>query len=87
MLLICLFLFHADQFFKVGWKMVMLGDETWLKLFPELFIRSDGVGSFFVSISVADMKFYGPYNLHMNTLSNVLCNYCANYVTSLIYVV
>jgi hypothetical protein len=37
------------QFFRIGWKMVMLGDETWLKLFPGLFMRHDGVSSFFVS--------------------------------------
>ncbi|CAL9001848.1 unnamed protein product [Prunus brigantina] len=41
-----------DQFFKIGWKMVMLGDETWLKLFPGLFIRHDGVSSFFVKDTV-----------------------------------
>lgn len=28
----------------------MLGDDTWLKLFPGLFVRHDGVSSFFVSI-------------------------------------
>lgn len=27
----------------------MLGDETWLKLFPNMFDRHDGVSSFFVS--------------------------------------
>lgn len=36
--------------------MVMLGDETWLKLFPGLFMRHDGVSSFFVSIPIADIK-------------------------------
>lgn len=30
----------------------MLGDETWLKLFPGLFMRHDGVSSFFVSFYV-----------------------------------
>ncbi|KAM1091589.1 hypothetical protein FF1_019057 [Malus domestica] len=40
------------QFFKIGWKMVMLGDETWLKLFPGLFLRHDGVSSFFVKDTV-----------------------------------
>ncbi|XP_062178247.1 GPI ethanolamine phosphate transferase 2 isoform X3 [Alnus glutinosa] len=40
------------QFLKFGWKMVMLGDETWLKLFPGLFIRHDGVSSFFVKDTV-----------------------------------
>lgn len=28
----------------------MHGDDTWLKLFPGLFTRHDGVSSFFVSI-------------------------------------
>lgn len=49
-----LFLAHycvAGQFFSIGWKMVMLGDETWLKLFPGLFTRHDGVSSFYVSHS------------------------------------
>ncbi|KAJ0667600.1 putative Type I phosphodiesterase/nucleotide pyrophosphatase/phosphate transferase [Helianthus annuus] len=40
------------QFFRIGWKMVMLGDETWLKLFPGLFTRHDGVSSFFVKDTV-----------------------------------
>ncbi|KAI9165742.1 hypothetical protein LWI28_019692 [Acer negundo] len=40
------------QLFGIGWKMVMLGDETWLKLFPGLFTRHDGVSSFFVKDTV-----------------------------------
>jgi len=40
----------AAQFFKIGWKMVMHGDDTWLKLFPGFFARHDGVSSFFVSL-------------------------------------
>ncbi|KAL1107459.1 hypothetical protein V6Z11_D03G045700 [Gossypium hirsutum] len=40
------------QFFKIGRKMVMLGDETWLKLFPGLFKRHDGVSSFYVKDTV-----------------------------------
>ncbi|KAJ8771188.1 hypothetical protein K2173_025876 [Erythroxylum novogranatense] len=40
------------QLFRIGWKMVMLGDETWLKLFPELFMRHDGVSSFFVKDTI-----------------------------------
>lgn len=42
----------SGQFLRIGWKMVMLGDETWLKLFPGLFMRHDGVSSFFVSLCV-----------------------------------
>lgn len=29
----------------------MYGDDTWLKLFPDTFVRSDGTSSFFVSVS------------------------------------
>ncbi|KAF4303036.1 Type I phosphodiesterase/nucleotide pyrophosphatase/phosphate transferase [Botryosphaeria dothidea] len=34
---------------KEGGKLVMYGDDTWLKLFPETFERADGTSSFFVS--------------------------------------
>ena len=32
-------------------KMIMYGDNTWLKLFPDKFQRADGTSSFFVSVS------------------------------------
>jgi predicted AlkP superfamily pyrophosphatase or phosphodiesterase len=32
-------------------KLVMYGDDTWLKLFPGFFERADGTTSFFVSVS------------------------------------
>jgi predicted AlkP superfamily pyrophosphatase or phosphodiesterase len=32
-------------------KLVMYGDDTWLKLFPSTFTRADGTSSFFVSVS------------------------------------
>lgn len=31
-------------------KLVMYGDDTWLKLFPETFDRHDGTSSFFVAV-------------------------------------
>ncbi|KAF2841407.1 alkaline phosphatase-like protein [Patellaria atrata CBS 101060] len=34
---------------KRGGRLVMYGDDTWLKLFPETFTRADGTSSFFVS--------------------------------------
>ncbi|TVY45198.1 GPI ethanolamine phosphate transferase [Lachnellula occidentalis] len=34
---------------KQAGKMVMYGDDTWLKLFPDFFDRMDGTSSFFVS--------------------------------------
>ena len=36
---------------KGAGKMVMYGDDTWLKLFPETFDRADGTSSFFVAVS------------------------------------
>lgn len=45
--------FQADnllyQAMQSGMKSVFYGDDTWLKLFPELFLRSEGTTSFFVS--------------------------------------
>ncbi|XP_037453717.1 GPI ethanolamine phosphate transferase 2-like isoform X1 [Triticum dicoccoides] len=41
-----------DQLHTVGYKLVMLGDETWIKLFPTLFYRQDGVSSFYVKDTV-----------------------------------
>lgn len=32
-------------------KLIMYGDDTWLKLFPDVFARADGTSSFFVSVS------------------------------------
>lgn len=34
---------------RPGAKLVMYGDDTWLKLFPDFFARADGTTSFFVS--------------------------------------
>ncbi|EFR03310.1 GPI ethanolamine phosphate transferase 2 [Nannizzia gypsea CBS 118893] len=34
---------------KPGGRLVMYGDDTWLKLFPDIFYRHDGTTSFFVS--------------------------------------
>jgi ethanolaminephosphotransferase len=33
-------------------KLVMYGDDTWIKLFPDSFDRMDGTSSFFVAVSV-----------------------------------
>ncbi|KAI3972564.1 hypothetical protein MKX01_019222 [Papaver californicum] len=40
------------QLYSVGWKMVMLSDETWIKFFPRLFKRHDGVSSFYVKDTI-----------------------------------
>jgi ethanolaminephosphotransferase len=36
---------------KEGGQLLLYGDDTWLKLFPDMFSRSDGTSSFFVSVS------------------------------------
>lgn len=40
----------AQMKVKGSGKLVMYGDDTWLKLFPETFDRADGTSSFFVSV-------------------------------------
>lgn len=40
------------QIKAAGGKLVMYGDDTWIKLFPGMFTRSDGTSSFFVSVSL-----------------------------------
>ena len=39
-------------------KLVMYGDDTWLKLFPDTFSRVDGTSSFFVSVSAYSCRKY-----------------------------
>lgn len=39
----------VKQMFLNGWKVNMFGDDTWLKLFPGYFSKSDGTSSFYVS--------------------------------------
>ncbi|XP_071692839.1 GPI ethanolamine phosphate transferase 2 [Rutidosis leptorrhynchoides] len=66
------------QFFRIGWKMVMLGDETWLKLFPGLFTRHDGVSSFFVKDTVQvdnNVSRHLSYELHKNDWNLLILHY------------
>jgi len=37
------------QFHSAGKRIVFYGDNTWIKMFPNLFERSDGTTSFFVT--------------------------------------
>ena len=37
------------QLHLAGRKIVFFGDDTWIRLFPHLFMRHDGTTSFFVS--------------------------------------
>lgn len=43
---------------KQGGNLVMYGDDTWLKLFPDTFLRTDGTTSFFVSVSDFQASMY-----------------------------
>lgn len=38
-----------NQLVKEGKKIVFYGDNTWIKLFPDMFTRQEGTTSFFVS--------------------------------------
>ena len=42
----------AQMAAKKSGNLVMYGDDTWLKLFPNTFDRVDGTTSFFVSVSL-----------------------------------
>ncbi|XP_038881646.1 GPI ethanolamine phosphate transferase 2 isoform X3 [Benincasa hispida] len=66
------------QFSKLGWKMVMCGDETWLKLFPGLFMRDDGVSSFFVKDTVEvdkNVSRHLSYELSKNDWNLLILHY------------
>lgn len=39
---------------KQSGKLIMYGDDTWLKLFPDTFDRAEGTSSFFVSVNISD---------------------------------
>lgn len=39
----------VSQLQRAGNKMVFYGDDTWMKLFPGHFMRTDGTTSFFVT--------------------------------------
>lgn len=52
-------------------KLVMYGDDTWLKLFPDFFERADGTSSFFVSVSA-----HRPSSVHRKNIMltfDVMC--------------
>ena len=38
-----------SQLHRHGQKIVFYGDDTWMKLYPEHFVRTDGTTSFFVT--------------------------------------
>lgn len=42
-----------------GGKLLLYGDDTWLKLFPGMFDRADGTTSFFVSVSTFQLLIRG----------------------------
>jgi ethanolaminephosphotransferase len=52
-------------------KIVMYGDDTWLKLFPDFFERADGTSSFFVSVSALRPRVY-----RKNTIVDFFIPWC-----------
>jgi len=51
------------QIKQSGKILTMFGDDTWLKLFPNMFTRSDGTTSFFVSVYYFFQNFYQHANM------------------------
>lgn len=48
-------------------KLLMYGDDTWLKLFPETFDRHDGTSSFFVAVRLRSYVLIRvPLGLHVS---------------------
>ncbi|KAI0507117.1 hypothetical protein KFK09_013235 [Dendrobium nobile] len=58
-----------DQFYQIGWNLVMFGDDTWIKLFPSLFRRYDGVNSFYVKDTV-EVDFNVSRHLEVELVAN-----------------
>jgi ethanolaminephosphotransferase len=52
-----------------GGRLVMFGDDTWLKLFPGMFVRADGTSSFFVSVSGRVRRLNGTECLSVDRIS------------------
>lgn len=42
------------QIVSKGRKIAMYGDDTWIRLFPGLFFRSEGTSSFYVTVNILD---------------------------------
>jgi ethanolaminephosphotransferase len=61
----------AKDFDNGKGKLVMYGDDTWLKLFPNFFERADGTSSFFVSVSALR-----PVNVHRKNISLTFDPFC-----------
>lgn len=53
-----------------GGRLVMYGDDTWLKLFPGMFDRADGTTSFFVSVSMFRSYFKTQDYIELSTLQD-----------------
>ncbi|KAK6923831.1 GPI ethanolamine phosphate transferase 2, C-terminal [Dillenia turbinata] len=60
------------QFFGIGWNMVMHGDETWIKLFPRLFKRHDGVSSFFIYCKVYHFVIWAYYTVNASLVKDTV---------------
>ncbi|KAK2767899.1 major facilitator super transporter protein [Onygenales sp. PD_12] len=76
-------LIHQDTWLaqikaRPGGRLVMYGDDTWLKLFPGLFDRHDGTTSFFVSDFVEvdnNVTRHVPQELRMDDWSAMIMHY------------
>ncbi|MCJ1240265.1 major facilitator super transporter protein [Varicellaria rhodocarpa] len=63
---------------KPGGNLVMYGDDTWLKLFPGMFLRAEGTTSFFVSDFTevdANVTKHVPYELNQTDWNGMILHY------------
>lgn len=53
-------------------ELVMFGDDTWLKLFPDTFGRHDGTSSFFVSVRPRIRALAGRFKSALGTYTALI---------------
>lgn len=69
---------------KKDGKLIMYGDDTWLKLFPDTFARADGTSSFFVSVSSSPDLDGAVVDRHVELSSNVNSRISQKWTTMLL---
>ena len=67
---------------KKDGKLVMYGDDTWLKLFPGMFERADGTSSFFVSVSSCPSMDSAVADTQIEQYSNIIFRISQKWTTT-----
>jgi ethanolaminephosphotransferase len=69
-----------ERFLNAGKRLVFYGDDTWLRLFPRHFVRSEGVSSFFVAVRHIHLSLekYRYFDCHLQDTKEVDDNVTRN---------